>query len=324
MHVLIATNHLEKTGGTECYTFALAQELVKQGHDVEYFTFQKGEISNRIEKLGIKFRSRIFYDIILANHKSIVDHLYKRGFIIQTCHGTVMDLEQPSSKADAYVSISKEVHDYLASKGFQSTIIKNGIDCERFFPQKELNHQLTNVLSLCQSDEANLLIEKACSLIKVNFTKSNKHEENLWDIEKKINQSDLIIGIGRSAYDAMACGRAVISFDIRNYSSNYGDGYLNNSNIENSIHFNCSGRYSKTKFDEKKLANEMLKYDAKDGSFLREFALSELNIKTAVKQYLNIYPQNKKHLIKLKKFFILIARNFYWSIRVTFQKHHCF
>ena len=129
MHILVATNHLEKTGGTECYTFALAQELVKQGHDVEYFTFQKGAISNKIEALGIKYRSRIFYDLILANHINVVNHLYKRGYIIQTCHGISMDLEQPSPKADAYVSISQEVYDYLLSKGYKSTIIKNGIDC---------------------------------------------------------------------------------------------------------------------------------------------------------------------------------------------------
>ena len=318
MRILVATNHLQMTGGTECYTFAIIQELMRQGHDVEYFAFILGDISKRIEDLGVKFRSHVFYDLIIANHKNVVEHLYKRGFIIQTCHGTTIQLEQPSQKADAYVSISQEVHDYLTSKGFSSTIIKNGIDCNRFFPLNPIRKKLTTVLSLCQSGHANDIVKKACSLIKVHFEKANKFEENDWNIEKVINQADLVVGIGRSAYDAMACGRAVISFDVRSYSSNYGDGYLNANNIDESIFNNCSGRAFRIKFNEKTLANEMNKYNAEDGNFLRKYALSNLNIASAVQKYINIYPHKKKNIIRLKKIITFVTRNIYWAIKFPF------
>jgi glycosyltransferase involved in cell wall biosynthesis len=319
MQILVATNHLQNTGGTECYTYALVQELLRQGHDVEYFAFQLGEISKKIESLGVKFRSHIFYDLIIANHNNVVNHLYKRGFIIQTCHGTKMDLEQPSTQADALVSISQEVFDYLQSKGFSSTIIKNGIDCNRFRPNKPINNELKYVLSLCQSDEANTIVHDACSLIGAHFEKVNKFEENYWEIEEKINQSDLVVGIGRSAYDAMACGRPVISFDVRSYSSNYGDGYLNANNIKESVCFNCSGRFAQTKFNAEKLANEMKKYDINDGVFFRKYALDNFNIETAVKKYIALYPQNRKFIIRIKKIVTLIIRNSYWLIKILLK-----
>lgn len=314
MRILVATNHLQNTGGTECYTYALIKELLMQGHDVEYFAFQLGDVSKRIEKLGVKFRSHIFYDLILANHNNVVHHLYKRGYIIQTCHGIQMGLEHPSPKADAFVSITKEVSNFLSSKGYSSTIIKNGIDCHRFHPQKKINEHLTSVLSLCQSNEANNIVKEACSIIGVHFEKTNKYEENNWNIEKAINQSDLVVGIGRSAYDAMACGRAVVSFDIRKYSSNYGDGYLNETNIAASIEYNCSGRAFKKTYDAATLAIEFKKYNINDGLFLRNYALSNLNIESVVKEYIALYPVKRGKIIRLKKLFILIARNTYWTI----------
>lgn len=320
MRILVATSSLQNTGGTECYTYALINELKNTGNDVEYFTFQLGKVSEEIEKLGVKFRSHIFYDLILANHYNVVDHLYKRGYIIQTCHGIQISTEQPSPKADAFVSITNEVSNYLYSKGYPSIIIKNGIDCNRFFPKNPIHKQLTSVLSLCQSSEANDIVKKACSTLGIHFEKANKYEENNWNIEETINQSDLIVGIGRSAYDAMACGRAVIAFDIRNYSSNFGDGYLDANNIDTSIKYNCSGRATHTVYDVQKLINELKKYKARDGLFLRNYALSNLNIETVAKKYISLYPKEKKYSIRIKKIIALIKRDIYWTIKLLLQR----
>ena len=43
INILLANNHLQKTGGTENYTYALSLELKKQGHNVEYFAFERGK-----------------------------------------------------------------------------------------------------------------------------------------------------------------------------------------------------------------------------------------------------------------------------------------
>ena len=114
--VLVANNHLAKTGGTENYTLALASALLKQRCLVEYFTFEKGLISDKLEGMGINFMSKKKYDLILANHNTTVDVLYKYGFIIQTCHGIYPELVQPSSRADLFVPISEEVSRDLERK----------------------------------------------------------------------------------------------------------------------------------------------------------------------------------------------------------------
>lgn len=320
MNILVATNHLQTTGGTESYTYAIIIDLLKKGHYVEYFTFEKGEISDKIEALGVKFRKKIFYDLILANHYTVVDHLHKRGFIIQTCHGIHNDLEKPSPKADAYVAISYEVQEYLLKQGIKSSLILNGIDCNRFTSKRDLFPKLNTVLSLCQSEEANKTIQKACTAINVDFIKANKYIENTWFIEDIINKADLVIGIGRSLYDAMACGRAIISYDSRSYSKSLGDGYLNNENIHQSLRYNCSGRYSQKEFSFQDIITEINKYNPADGIYLREFALQNLNIEIITQKYIFIFLSRKKWFLKIIKMIALIKHNSYWTYKVILSK----
>ena len=169
MKILVATNHLQCTGGTETYTYALALELMRCGHEVEYFTFVPGEVSDLLEKAGVRFMTRKKYDLILANHVPVVEHLQSLGCVIQTCHGTVPDLEQPSASADLHVSVTEEIRCHLLAKGIKSSVIHNGIDCNRFAPISPLNEKLTTVLSLCQSDAANEFIAGCCAEMGVNF-----------------------------------------------------------------------------------------------------------------------------------------------------------
>ena len=290
MRILVGNNHLVKTGGTENYTYALALELKRQGHSVEYFTFEKGEVSFLLEENGIPFKSQKQYDLILANHNTVVEELRLLGYIIQTCHGYIPQLEQPSPFADAYVAVSEEVREYLQVKGYQSTVILNGIDCNRFCPKTPVSEKLSTVLSLCQSDVANDFIGRCCEQAGIKFLQSNKFTDNVWSIEDLINQSDLVIGLGRSAYDAMACGRCVLVYDYREYMGEFlGDGMLTPENIHQSIRCNCSGRANRIRFDKLSFIREMQKYSPELASWSREYVLENLNIKTVVKKYLDTY-----------------------------------
>ena len=301
IRVLVANNHLKGTGGTENYTFALAKALLKTGFSVEYFTFEKGLISCKLEEMGVHFMSQKKYDLILANHYTTVDKLYKYGFIIQTCHGIFPDLEQPSNKADSYVAISDEIRTYLESKGFNATTINNGIDCDRFNIIKPINPRVKSVLSLCQGEEAVALVKQVCHNHNYKFLVADKFTDNIFSIEALINEADIVIGIGRSLYDAMACGRTVISFDSRSYSGNLGDGYLDERNIIDSLTCNCSGRRFKKHFNEELLSAEIDKYRVQDGAYLRQFALSNLNVDLNAKKYLDIFKSQASLKKRIKK-----------------------
>ena len=294
MRILVANNHLQRTGGTENYTYALALELKRCGHEVEYFTFEKGAVSDLLESLGVPFMSSRKYDLILANHNTCVRKLYKRGFTIQTSHGTIPELERPTSKADLFVSVTEEIRAHiLKTKGYKSDVVLNGIDCRRFSPQRQISEKLSCVLSLSQSEELNAFIAECCSEMGVRFISGNKNTDNIWKIEDRINEADLVVGIGRSLYDAMACGRCVLSYDRRWYMGDeIGDGYLTAENIGKAIFWNCSGRGHRKTFDKDGFIKELQKYDPADGQWAREYALENLNVERAAQRYIDIYRKN--------------------------------
>lgn len=301
MKVLVANHHLKDIGGSETFTYTLIEELVRRGLDVEYFTFHKGFTSQKIEeKLGVPFMSKNHYDLILANHNSCVEKLFPYGYTIQTIHGIFPELEQPSPYADFYVSISNEIQNHLSVLGYPSILIKNGINLDRFKPKSTPNKKLTKILSLCQSDEANNLIRNAIKNEDIELIDFNKHKNPIWEIEDYINSVDLVIGLGRSLYDAMACGRPVLCFDNRHqYMDSFADGYLREI-IYGAINYNCSGRFLKKQFTEEELLAEIKKYNANDGEFFREFAQKELCIKKNVDDYLNISHKKPNTLKPIK------------------------
>ena len=305
MRILLGTHYLAKTGGTESYTFALAMELKRLGHEVEHFAIIRGGVSSMLEEKGVPFMTSDHYDLILANHTTVVEQLWPKGFIVQTCHGNIAELEQPSPYADAYIAVSEEVREHLRSKGYRAAaVIANGIDCNRFCQKKPVSPTLQTVLSLCQSDVANDFIRRCCQQEGIRFLQSNKFTDNVWSIEELINESDLVVGLGRSAYDAMACGRCVLVYDYREYMGEFlGDGMLTPESIQKSMLCNCSGRSNRLKYNEETFIKELQKYSPELGAWGREFALEHLNIEKAVEAYLDIYRgiDFEQKLIALKR-----------------------
>jgi len=294
LRVLIANNHLQNFGGSETFTYSLAKEFKRLGHSVDVFTFETGKISERLSDMMV-FNPKPEYDLILVSHNTCLRRLREiRGFKILTCHGIYHKLEQPILGANAYVSISEEVQSHLKNKGYQSYLIRNGIDCDRFKPVDQINEKVKKVLSLCQGDEANSMIRDACMKIGVRFEALNR---NIFDVENKINEADLVFSLGRGAYEAMACGRDVFIFDTRGYNSEgKSDGFITMENVLEVLKNNCSGRRYQKEVTSSELTDIIVnKYDKKRGDKNRIFALKNLNIKNQVNKYLKIYEEQAKN-----------------------------
>lgn len=279
-HILVACNHLVSVGGSELYSYYLIKALKSRGcYNVEYFTHHGGEISEKIERdLGVGPKSRNRYDLILASHNTTVNYLFGQGPIIQVCHGPIPDIEQPSPLANYHIAVSDEIALHLSDKGFPSTVILNGVDMDVFKPIKPLSQKPVTILSLCQSEEANELIASVCQAEGIGFRSINKHKNPQFQLAGEINEVDLVIGIGRSAYDAMACGRPCVLFDMRSYNGSLGDGYLYPERFNDFVKYNCSGRYSKKTFNKEGLKAEIHKYNPNHGKELRQIAFKELNL----------------------------------------------
>lgn len=278
--VLVGVYYLNHVGGAQLYTADLIKQLkTRDDVEVEFFAIEMGELSTYVrDELGVSFMSKEKYDLVLATHNLTVEALYKKGPIVQICHGAILGLEFPSIYADFHVGISEEVCDSLDQKGFENTLVLNGLDLEQKRPERRPNPQLTNVLSLCQSEEANTKLRKVCDKLGLAFTAFNKHKNPTFHIEKEINEADLVVGIGRSVYDAMACGRPCIVFDSRDYNGNKGDGYLHPHLFNEFAEANCSGRYLGKHFSECELIDEFRKYHPEDGGRLRAVAEKQLDV----------------------------------------------
>lgn len=290
MKILVANRHLQGLGGSETFTYTLAAELKKQGHNVEYFTLYKGIASEKIEELGVPFSSGINYDLIIAGQVRTIEELRKlhyTGPLVQVCHGAVTPGEQPHPGADAYIAISQEVQKHLAEKGIDAPVILNGINCQRFKPRRKLRKKLKVIASLVQTDEAHEMVESAARQIGAEVIRANKYTDKIWEIEKLIDKADLVVSLGRGCYEAMACGRPVVVFDKRRYQQQLADGYLLPEKYNDFVKNNCSGRFSVKTLSVDELAAELKKYNSGDGAELRKIALRELDVKKQIGKILD-------------------------------------
>ena len=295
MNILVTNNTFSFTGGSETYAYAVIAELVRQGHNVDAFTTGPVTmIGEEIRKLGVqifyKTVPRKNYDFVIGSHTSTFEHLDQYiGKKIQTCHGIFPALEQPYRGIE-HVAISKEVHDHIKTKGMTSTIIHNGVDCERFKPTKELNTKMKKILSLSHDQSVNQLLEQACRVAGIEFEWQNKYINPMINIEDKIQDADLVVTLGRGAYESMAAGRPVLIYDKRGYSGlpAVGDGILTLDNIDKALENNCSGRATKKEFTIASMVEEFKKYNPELGDQMRTYALENFNIETNMKKYLEL------------------------------------
>jgi hypothetical protein len=133
------------------------------------------------------------------------------------------------------------------------------------------------------------MLRRACSVLKWQFTSVPKETgKRIWHIEDLINQADIVVGIGRSLYDAMACGRVCISWDNRKLNPNCGCGYVTKENWHEFAKTNFTGRGFPRIETVRQLLGELRKYNPKDGADMREMAEEELDARKNAVRYLEL------------------------------------
>ena len=293
MKILLTNNHLNRPGGSETACYTLAVELLRQGHTVDIYAPIKGIVWSKMQEQGCGWIRPGHYDLAIVSHTPTQKHLMENphitiGRMIRVCHGTGNELEQPFPGADAYVSISEEVQAHLKAKGYQSTVILNGIDTHRFRRKAEPNRELHKVLALTQSEKAQNILEDACRRSGVQLLTLDKFRSPRWDVENAINEADLVISLGRGALEAMACERPVIVWDFRDYQGNMGDGYCYPDLLHDFAKCNFSGRKVRAPMDADDFTRLFRDYWAPDGRELRKWVVENANIKIQAKKYLSL------------------------------------
>lgn len=288
MKVLL-TNIEHASGGSEGYTFSLGKELQRLGHEIEFMFPDATSWKRHFEKLAkvrSEFDPTIPYDLILCNHASCLAEIKSVGTkipIIYTCHTPFLEKEPPLYGAARYVATSEEVSDALLRHGFQSTIIRQGIDPDYFTPTREADRNPEIAIYLTESDEFIPLVDKACQragieLIVIGYPR----DEALWDPMPLIDMSDIVIALGRGAYEGLMLDKAVLLFDHFG-----GDGWLTPESWGDFVKRDCSGRTNRRAWSDAEWRAILSQYRPPRGEN-RRLALQEHNISTACSKYLAI------------------------------------
>lgn len=293
MKVLLTNNHLNTYGGSETWVITVYEELIALGFDVDVFTFHADDkgASSEIDQddllVGKVIRKR--YDLAIVNHQTCLKAVYRYfdvDHIRYVCHGIYPAIEQPLELAQSYVAISEEVKAHLAGKGFNSQVIHNPVNLERYYPKTDISEiDRISILSMCQSMNA------WWNLIKLGYPiysiKHNRAERGAMSLDR-FDDANLVVGLGRSAFEGLACGRAVLVYDERSYNAHgcY-DGMITKENIESLLMNNCSGRRNNLKFDEKVVDLEIKAEYKPSSEYYRSIAEKHFDSKKIVQQLLD-------------------------------------
>ena len=290
MDILISTALLNYTG-LPTYILTLYNQLVARKHKVTVYCPDSGQLASRMNTItSLEFAG--WPDVILAQHNTTLAREMKTKFhdipMIFTSHGILPEvLEQPPTdiEIDKYIAVSEEVALNLKTYGIEAEIIRNFIDIDRFQCKEPVREKPERLLFISNFTRWRTyeIIQKACKIMGIEFRHLGFETHPQFNVENYINESDIVISLGRGVLEAMACDRPAIVFDRRR-----GDGYINEDIYRKSRMNNLSGRAFRINFTSETLMKEIEKYDPDDGIVNRNIILKHHNHVKAVDTIMEI------------------------------------
>ena len=278
--IVLAQDKFEFLGGTTTLLVDMASALLRiGGYDIYYWSedLGTGSMTERwLESNGIQKYDGRKVDMAITCQSAATAHFAGRCKVLQLLNSKYTTLEYPVNGCKAYIAVSVEIADFMKEKfGMEVPVMLNGIDLERFKPD-DSKSETVRVLSICQGDDT--LLKEACEELGYKFNSVPKEvKDRVWNVEDLIKDSDIVVGIGRSAYVGMACGKCVVSWDNRSLNPNTGCGYIIPEKFFEYAHSNFTGRGYEPLDTKEKLKAELKKYNPVDGLKLRVIAEHHLN-----------------------------------------------
>lgn len=289
MRILMGNNTLALLAGSETWTLTLAREFKRRGHHVACYAPMLGVISEKLERDGIRCYNDLTptgivpfspyfeepvdhtYDVIIANHWHVVEYLrtkFPKTPIISTIHG-IMHHDEDGSKApefpaleagvNQFVAVSEEVQEMLRSEySIDSVIIRNAFDISHLAslkaPRVKPEQILFNTNYNSRGDkEVEVVREVARMLGGLRVAAIGQNFTQTQNIDRAIEDSDIVIGMGRSVLEGVAAGRLGI------VHGRWGTGgVVSEGNIPELARFNFSGRNARGKMSTAQEMKELI------------------------------------------------------------------
>ena len=298
---ILAINHYT---GVTTWAYELIKGLKQFNIDVVFVSSDPYFISNKEYIKDISLHSNVIesldysikYDVVFLHniqHENISTKVGKKTVFIS--HGSMVNSANPKLKHDMHIAVSGRSKYVLGADMF----ILNGIDLDKFRGNKLLNEVPKKCLyhSRLQPQK---FVYKACEELNIELDCWKVIQKNVTD---KINESDFVMGYGRSVYEAMSMGKPVLVFGHNspmlkqknelkstgissNVEDGFSDGWIHETNFKELLYRNCCGWAKKIYINNKKDMINMIKgYDYKMGDVNRLLAEKHLSSVSMVNSF---------------------------------------
>ena len=300
MRILLTNDAMVNLAGSELVTYNMAVMLRRAGHVPAVFTLNHGQVSKKLQNGGIpvvsdlsKWSGRKF-DVAHVHHNTCarwVRKVFPRLPMVFVSHGILPDLEKPPPAGvgvSKHVAVSEEVQAMLRNHGRKSVVLRNAVDVGRFRPSSWPSKTLKSVLVISNHFPVGHLkqLKEACRKYgaRLKIVGMGTAGRSVWNIERQINEADLVVSLGRGCLEAMACGRVVLVWDVHG-----GDGYVTPKSYPQIRENNFSGRRYQRTYGLENLVALLGMYDPAMGPTNRRLALKHHDLERQVWEWETVY-----------------------------------
>lgn len=309
MKILLTNLFLQGYTGSESFVHTLGKALREQGHEVTFYVHNWGWFGDQVRKEGFECwfnpnakgykLPHTNFDVVHFQHQETVAAIYDQVKHIPKMfisHGMLPQPEQPlpyhSHPMEGYAGVSEETLENVmnksgavfSSKGVKTTIIRNIIDTERFSTPVGIEQEPKNVLIISnymrRTPQYIALVKQACEMLGLTLQIIGDAGQRVRDTRPYIEKADIVIGIGRCAYEAMSMGRNVLVFDYQGL-----EGMIESrERYELFRRNNLSGRYrNKKDVTINDVIQEIKRYSPHNGNLNRNIILTEHEARAVAK-----------------------------------------
>lgn len=303
LRVLITSHALAGRTGTEMYVRDVAKGLLLRGHTPIVYSPRLGPLARELSLDTVAVVDDLNQiaepsDIIHGQHTletAIALLHFPRTPAIYVCHDWLWENDIPPHifRIRQFVAVDHTVRDRLILReGIPEasvSVVNNGVDLERFMPREELPAapRRALVFSNYMTSSQFAIVRSACARralevdgVGANFGNVSSQPEKL------IGQYDLVFAKGRCAWEALACGAAVIVCDT------WGIGPLVTSeNFKFARQRNFGRRLLQTTLSEEAVGEQLDRYDAADAMQVSRQIREVCSLDKMVDRLVAIYEQ---------------------------------
>ncbi len=283
------------------YVFDLATRLLERGHQPVVYSQRLGMIAERLLNATIPVIDNLdqlgrIPDIIHCHH-SLASAAALLQFpetpAVYVCHDWAWHHDAPPriKRIRQLIAVDATVAERMTNREGRKPedviVVRNGVDLRRFRPRAALpsSPRRALVFSNYMTSEHVDIVRRACTEhgIEVDALGSAVGHTHAHP-ERFLGEYDLVFGKGRCAWEALACGVAVVVCDVRGVGE-----MISTGNLAKAITRNFGRRLLRQPFQTETISAQIARFDAADAAQVTLLVREQADLDRTVERLVEIY-----------------------------------